>query len=61
VHRAARAANQLRLAGPDLAITWPEGLELVVSARDAQAPRLREVADDLPFLYTTSPPGEFRS
>jgi dTDP-4-dehydrorhamnose 3,5-epimerase len=46
---------------PDLAITWPEGLELVVSARDAQAPRLREVADNLPFLYTTSPPGEFRS
>jgi dTDP-4-dehydrorhamnose 3,5-epimerase len=43
---------------PDLAIAWPEGLELVPSARDAQAPRLREVADELPFRYRTSLSGE---
>ena len=36
---------------PDLAIAWPDDLELVPSSRDAQAPRLREVADDLPFEY----------
>lgn len=37
---------------PDLAIAWPGGLELHVSERDATAPRLREVADELPFAYT---------
>jgi dTDP-4-dehydrorhamnose 3,5-epimerase len=36
---------------PDLAIAWPEGLELIPSPRDARAPRLREVADELPFRY----------
>ncbi len=36
---------------PDLAIAWPEGLELVPSERDARAPRLAEVADELPFVY----------
>jgi dTDP-4-dehydrorhamnose 3,5-epimerase len=39
---------------PDLAIAWPEGLELVVSERDATAPRLRDVADELPFEYAVS-------
>ena len=43
---------------PDLAIAWPEGLKLVPSARDARAPRLREVADELPFRYRTSLSGE---
>lgn len=36
---------------PDLGIAWPAGLELNPSARDARAPRLREVADELPFEY----------
>ena len=36
---------------PDLAIAWPEGLELVPSARDARAPRLADVAGELPFEY----------
>ncbi len=36
---------------PDLAIAWPEGLELVPSACDARAPRLADVADALPFVY----------
>jgi dTDP-4-dehydrorhamnose 3,5-epimerase len=34
---------------PDLAIEWPEGIELIASERDRTAPRLREVADALPF------------
>jgi dTDP-4-dehydrorhamnose 3,5-epimerase len=36
---------------PDVAIEWPD-LELVVSQRDATAPRLRDVADELPFEYS---------
>ena len=36
---------------PDLGIEWPSGIELKVSQRDATAPRLSEVADDLPFVY----------
>jgi dTDP-4-dehydrorhamnose 3,5-epimerase len=37
---------------PDVGIEWPlpDG-ELVVSERDATAPRLRDVAGDLPFEY----------
>ena len=35
---------------PDVGIEWP-AIELVVSERDAQAPRLAEVADELPFEY----------
>jgi dTDP-4-dehydrorhamnose 3,5-epimerase len=34
---------------PDVGIEWPEGLELVVSARDSSSPRLAEIADRLPF------------
>lgn len=36
---------------PDVAIQWPEGVEPIVSARDAAAPTLRELADKLPFVY----------
>ena len=36
---------------PELGIGWPEGLELAPSAKDAEAPNLREVADELPFEY----------
>jgi dTDP-4-dehydrorhamnose 3,5-epimerase len=36
---------------PDVAISWPTGLELVPSTRDAAAPLLREVAEELPFVY----------
>jgi dTDP-4-dehydrorhamnose 3,5-epimerase len=35
---------------PDVAIPWPD-LALEVSARDASAPRLRDIADELPFVY----------
>jgi dTDP-4-dehydrorhamnose 3,5-epimerase len=35
---------------PDVAIEWPlPEAELTISERDATAPRLREVADELPF------------
>ena len=35
---------------PDLGIEWP-ALDLIPSPRDAEAPRLAEVADELPFEY----------
>lgn len=35
---------------PDLGIRWPE-LDLLVSERDEQAPRLAEIAEELPFEY----------
>jgi dTDP-4-dehydrorhamnose 3,5-epimerase len=35
---------------PDVGIEWPD-VEASVSERDATAPRLSEVADDLPFRY----------
>jgi dTDP-4-dehydrorhamnose 3,5-epimerase len=40
---------------PDVAIAWPAGLELTPSARDANAPLLRDVAAELPFVYEPSP------
>jgi dTDP-4-dehydrorhamnose 3,5-epimerase len=37
---------------PEIAIAWPlPAAELIVSARDAAAPRLSEVADELPFQW----------
>jgi dTDP-4-dehydrorhamnose 3,5-epimerase len=38
-------------ADPDVGIVWPEGLELIPSGRDASAPLLRDVQDELPFTY----------
>jgi dTDP-4-dehydrorhamnose 3,5-epimerase len=38
---------------PDVAIRWPEGLELIPSERDATAPRLRDIEQELPFRYVT--------
>ena len=37
---------------PDVAIEWPADIELQVSDRDASAPRLRDVQDELPFVYS---------
>src|ERR1700761_5489705 len=34
---------------PQIGIDWPAGIDYVVSERDATAPRLAEVAADLPF------------
>jgi dTDP-4-dehydrorhamnose 3,5-epimerase len=39
---------------PDVGIEWPPGLELIPSPRDATAPSLRDVANELPFVYETS-------
>ena len=36
---------------PDVGIEWPSGIELQVSERDATAPRLADVRDELPFEY----------
>ena len=36
---------------PEVAIAWPAEIEPIVSARDAAAPRLAELADELPFVY----------
>ena len=35
---------------PDVGIQWPN-VELIPSERDASAPLLREVEDELPFTY----------
>jgi dTDP-4-dehydrorhamnose 3,5-epimerase len=40
--------SQIAFDDPDLELPWPD-LELIVSDRDRDAPRLRDVADDLPF------------
>lgn len=34
---------------PDVAIAWPPDTELVASRRDREAPRLADIADQLPF------------
>lgn len=36
---------------PDVGIEWPEGIEIRTSERDAGAPRLAEIVDELPFVY----------
>jgi dTDP-4-dehydrorhamnose 3,5-epimerase len=45
----------IRYDDPDVAIAWPAGLELTPSARDASAPLLKDVADELPFTYQPTP------
>ncbi|HVR05902.1 MAG TPA: dTDP-4-dehydrorhamnose 3,5-epimerase [Solirubrobacteraceae bacterium] len=42
---------------PEIAIEWPAEIEPLVSARDASAPTLRELADELPFVYAAEPAG----
>jgi dTDP-4-dehydrorhamnose 3,5-epimerase len=39
----------IRFDDPDVGIEWPAGLELQPSQRDAEAPLLRDVRDELPF------------
>ena len=39
----------IHYADPDVAIRWPDDMTLVVSERDLQAPRLSEIAAELPF------------
>ena len=39
--------------GPDVGIAWPT-IELTVSERDRTAPRLAEIADELPFVFQSA-------
>ena len=41
----------IRYDDPDVGIEWPSGLELQPSQRDAEAPLLRDIADELPWEY----------
>ncbi|HSZ70404.1 MAG TPA: dTDP-4-dehydrorhamnose 3,5-epimerase [Solirubrobacteraceae bacterium] len=36
---------------PEIAIAWPAEIAPIVSARDAAAPKLSELAEELPFVY----------
>jgi dTDP-4-dehydrorhamnose 3,5-epimerase len=47
----ARTERGIKYDDPDVGIAWPAGFELIPSQRDATAPLLREVADELPFVY----------
>jgi dTDP-4-dehydrorhamnose 3,5-epimerase len=40
---------------PDVAIVWPAGIVLVPSKRDASAPLLRDIEEELPFVYEQAP------
>jgi dTDP-4-dehydrorhamnose 3,5-epimerase len=40
-----------RFDDPDVGIAWPDDVELLYSQRDAEAPRLAEIAGSLPFVY----------
>ena len=41
----------IKFDDPDVGIEWPEGIELIPSERDADAPLLREIEAELPFEY----------
>ena len=41
----------IRFDDPDVGIEWPRAVELLFSERDRDAPRLAEIADELPFTY----------
>jgi dTDP-4-dehydrorhamnose 3,5-epimerase len=45
----AATEGQLAYDDPDVGIEWPADVELIVSERDRDAPRLAEIADELPF------------
>jgi dTDP-4-dehydrorhamnose 3,5-epimerase len=46
-----RDERGIKYDDPDVGITWPDGLKLVASERDLAAPLLRDVANELPFVY----------
>lgn len=43
----------IRFDDPDVGVEWPAGLELQASERDATAPLLGDVRDELPFTYAS--------
>jgi dTDP-4-dehydrorhamnose 3,5-epimerase len=50
----AETEGGFRFDDPEVGIEWPPGLELTPSARDASAPLLSEIVDDLPFDYAAA-------
>lgn len=50
-----RLERGISYTDPDVAIAWPAGVVLVPSNRDAGAPLLREIEDELPFVYERAP------
>ena len=47
----AATESGISFADPDVGIEWPRAVELLYSERDRDAPRLAEIADELPFTY----------
>jgi dTDP-4-dehydrorhamnose 3,5-epimerase len=45
----AETESGIRFDDPEVGIKWPDDIELLYSQRDRFAPRLAEVADELPF------------
>jgi dTDP-4-dehydrorhamnose 3,5-epimerase len=41
----------IRFDDPDVGVAWPQDVELLYSERDHHAPRLAEIADELPFRF----------
>jgi dTDP-4-dehydrorhamnose 3,5-epimerase len=41
----------IRFDDPDVGVDWPADVELLYSDRDRDAPRLADIADELPFTY----------
>ena len=39
---------------PEVGIQWPEHVDIKTSQRDKSAPRLSEIADELPFVYVAA-------
>ena len=50
----AATEGQLAYDDPDVGIEWPADVEVIVSERDRTAPRLADIADELPFTYAAS-------
>ena len=47
----AETERGIRYDDPDIGIEWPAGLDMKVSERDANAPLLRDIKDELPYEY----------
>ena len=47
----AASESGISFADPGVGIEWPRAVELLYSDRDRDAPRLAEIADELPFTF----------
>lgn len=50
----AETEGGFRFDDPEVAIQWPQDLQLIPSTRDASGPMLSEIASTLPFEYPAS-------